>query len=216
MKRDIFPTTATWIDREIDRGRPGLDQVNRHLMEVYREPLEVYFRRMPQARYLDASDVVAGFFADRLSRPDYLAKWQETDKLLREWLRWGLRYYVYEQRPPKEHGLGDAEPPAGPDDAGDAEEQAFAKATCRQAMLEGQRSCEGRYAKHWDMFVRHYVHDQPHARLALEFGVDERRAAVMVRTAKNRFVAAVLDILRRDGVPESDIEAAIRSLLGKI
>ncbi len=213
MPKDGFPTTQqTWIGGRLEHGPRGVDQVNQHVMDVYRKPLEIYFRGMPDARQLEPEDVVAGFFANRLARPNFFHDWSQSPLLLRRWLMNALRYDVLElRRVRRVQGLNEEIVVAK--ETHDAAERAFVSAIVREAMSRAKDSCEkDGLREHWELFVRHYVQERPYARLTEEFGLDERRAAVMVRTAANRFRAAVIELLNRDGVSSSDLESEIKSL----
>ena len=54
------------------------------------------------------------------------------------------------------------------------------------------------------------------SKIAGEFAVDAARAAVMARTARRKFHAALVDVLTRDGVAREDVDREIQWLLEAI
>ena len=67
--RDVFPVTQrTWLGRALVRGHEGLSEANHHIMDVYAQPLKVYYLGSSFRTLGEPDDVVQGFFADRLAR----------------------------------------------------------------------------------------------------------------------------------------------------
>ena len=85
---NIFPaTSATWLESQVRcADEPARERARRHVMAVYFHPLVVYVKGSSYRGIGDADDLVAGFFADRLERGDYLEKWLVSGAPLRAWL----------------------------------------------------------------------------------------------------------------------------------
>lgn len=218
-KADVFPATqATRIRTDLARGDEGRASLNHLIMITYAEPLMVYYRGT-NARWLgDPDDIINGFFASRLARPDFMRKWHDSGLRLRRWLMNGLCFYLRElqrtHRDGARAGLAAEEEitfegdPALEIDR--AASMAFVREAWRHAAAEcGQRGLE----PHWDLFVLHHLEERTFRNLAVEFEVTPARAEVMARTAARRFRAALRDVLLRDGVPEQDVDGEIQSLL---
>jgi hypothetical protein len=63
--RDHFPTThATWLS---DRVGVANDEVARHIMERYFEPLRAYVKGSSLRNFGDSADLVNDFFASDMS-----------------------------------------------------------------------------------------------------------------------------------------------------
>jgi hypothetical protein len=91
---DAFPTThRTWIvetlraaleSREPGARERALTELRQHVMQRYFEPLRIYVKGSSFRTMGESADLVNGFFASRLSRDDYLAKWTESKLPLQE------------------------------------------------------------------------------------------------------------------------------------
>ncbi|MAT80178.1 MAG: hypothetical protein CMJ29_07530 [Phycisphaerae bacterium] len=221
--KEAFPATQmTWITARLDEGEQGRRVVAHHLMEVYAEPLRIYLLGSSFRNAGEPEEIINGFFANRLSRNDYLEGWRTSDKRLRRWLINGLIFYIKEEfRRQKRSGAGlSEEAEANLQDPADhyrAFDQAWAASIVRHAMSEAAARCkEENLESHWDIFVRHHIQQQPYAVCCQDHGVDAARAAVMARTAASRFRDAVRAHLSMDGAEEGRIDdelADLRSLL---
>ncbi|MCA9309897.1 MAG: sigma-70 family RNA polymerase sigma factor [Phycisphaerales bacterium] len=220
--RDVFPMTQrTWLGRALVRGSEGLSEANHHIMEVYAHPLKVYFLGSSFRSLGEPDDVVQGFFADRLAREGYLDRWIESDRPLRYWLIVGFKHFLFERSRELKRS---ARAQALPDEIGvdhDEPESRFhreaALAIASEAMRQAHDECERRgQGDHWNIFVRHYVDGLPYEAVGQEFGVTHRRAAVMARTASNRFRASLRELVSWNNAAAHDVDAEIRSLLETI
>ncbi len=219
MAADVFPSTMrTWIDQALDRDDAGRLEVNRHIMQTYEWPLKVYYRGTNSRWLGEPEDVVAGFFAARLERPDFLPSWRKSGMRLRRWLMNGFCYYLMELRREKqrrEAPLEDANEPVTFTGDPHAEiDRAAVVAFVRQALEVAAAQCaQEDLSDHWQVFLRHHHDNVPFQQIGGEFGVDAARAAVMARTAGRKFRTALRNVLERDGVKPQDIDAEIQALL---
>lgn len=219
---DAFQSTkATWIGVKLAEGATGREAINRHVMEVYREPLGIYFLGTSDRRFGEADEVVEGFFASRLGRSDFLDKWASSGKPLRRWLMNAFCFYLKERRRERERSdlvgrggevsddLEDRVP--GPEESID---RAFATSIMRRALEEAQEACVSRgLTAHWGAFIDHYLDGDSYRRIAEKLAVTEDRACVMARTVRRRFVKVVRSLFDREGVSRDRIDEEIRSLL---
>ncbi len=218
MAGDVFPTTqGTWIERTL-RDAGGRHAVNRYIMETYAWPLKVYYLGTNSRWLGEPDDVIGGFFADRLARDHFFEKWQESGMRLRRWLINALCYYLLElmkvSRSPRPAGDMDDAEVRYCGDASAAMDRAAAVAFVRRAIIQAGDTCanEGLEA-HWQVFLDHHLHGTPFRAIAARIGVDPFRAAVMSRTARRKFRAALRQVLIQDGVGPGEIDCEIRSLL---
>lgn len=219
---ESYPNTAnTWIAGELALGAIGRESVWRHIMNVYSAPLRVYGKRA-YARFHDVDDLVNGFFASRLEDDAYLAAWHASGRRLRDWLRSGLDLYEYGCRRKYSIQNGRTAPLAETDaDVPDASEDpmaAFERQLILSIVQEARRSAAETcravgLAEHWRVFERHVVEGEAYETICAELQIDANRAARMNATAKSRFVTALRDVVRKDGVPESDIDRTIAEFL---
>lgn len=226
-RRDIFPTTdRSWIASQLDQGPSGLSETNHHVMSVYAEPLKAYYNGSSFYGLGDADELVAGFFADRLGRSDYLDKWQSSGRKLRHWLIVGFRYYLMEQRAARKLPIDSdlssdfsTQRSAGIADSGaDAPEQVFhrevARSLVRQAIATTENRCiaDG-LAVHWRAWVRHVVDGCTYVALADELGHSAVRLKVMARTVSHRFRQAMREQIAWPGADPQQLDEEIQELI---
>ncbi len=221
-KGDVFSRTlSTWIGAELQRGDNGRHNVNRHVMETYAWPLQVYFLGTNMRWLGEPDEIINGFFASRLPRDDFFDMWQASGMRLRRWLMNALCLYLKEVRKKRLRnapggGAVGAEQEAvtfsGDPDA--AVDRAAAIVFVQRAMAAAQQACDKKnMAAHWQMFLRHHVDGRDFRALAKEFGVDEARAAVMSRSAERNFKNALTDVLLKDGVAPEHHNVEINHLV---
>jgi DNA-directed RNA polymerase specialized sigma24 family protein len=219
QRTDVFPhTQMTWLASRLDEGDAGLCKAREHVMEVYREPLLIYVKGSSFRSIGDPEELVSGFFADRLGRDDYLAEWLSSGRPLRRWLLVGMKYYLKEQiRANKRGGLALG---FDPDDEGiDPPSKRYNEASGRRlvarAIAQAEADLRERgFGEHWEVFVAHHLRDRPFSVIARELGVEEKRAAVMSRTAARRFRAVLREIVAWPGASDEELDAEIRELCG--
>lgn len=218
MGRNVFPETMnTWIGRRLDEGDDGRAALNAHVMETYAFPLRVYFLGT-NARWLgEPDDMVAGFFADRLDRADFLPRWRESGLPLRRWLMNAFCFYLNESRRRHQRdqpGPESAEEIAYEGDADAAVDRATIVSFVSRAINRSRETCQqDGLDVHLDIFLRHHIDGHDYRSLAAEFGVTADRAAVMARTASRHFKRAMREVVASDGVGDADVDDEIRSLL---
>ncbi len=105
---DHFPTThATWIAERVtlsvdpdaapSLARAARAELNAHVMQRHFAPLCAYVKGSAWRDFGEAADLVNGFFASRLERPEYLLQWRESGLALRRWLINGLLLHLHER-----------------------------------------------------------------------------------------------------------------------
>lgn len=220
--RQYFPETQIgWLEERLDEGQDSYSEINAHIMHVYYRPLQYYFLGLKGLRNLgEPEDIVNGFFADRLSRQDFMPKWRESGLRLRRWLMNGLHFYLKERIRAQNRDRPSSAPveelqvaiePTNPE--GDFERE-FANSIVTEALKRVQDICKSKgLLDHWDIFIRHHYHSESYKDFAHEYRVEPVRASVMARTVRDRFRAVIRDLLIDDGVKPNDIECEIRSLL---
>ena len=140
---------------------------------------------------------------------------------MRRWLMNGLLLYCHEQVAARSRdGRVTLLPAADLDSNGQHEdavrvfERVWARGVIEQATVRARELCEeSGQGRHWELFLRHHVGQQPYSALAPEFGVTEQQAAGMVRTASLKLRRALLEILIRDGAPDAALDHEIAELL---
>lgn len=219
---DRFPSTQfTWIGRRLDEGDGGLSEVRRHVMNTYFVPLTVYVRGSVFRQLGDPEELVQGFFASRLNRPEYFARWRTSGRPLRRWLITGLRHFLLEtaRDEVKRRGLARGVVEQLEDDGRDAAPpREFDDELTRSLVAEALRlthaslACDGLTA-HWEAFTRHHVDGRSYDELAREHGENAERLAVMARTARRRFRETVRSLLAWPGASAQAIDDEINELL---
>ncbi len=217
---NAFPSTMQeWIVARLEAGADGRADVASHIMDVYSGALQVYWLgssfRTPDE---EAADVIAGFFADRLSRENWIRAWPSSGLRLRRWLMNGLLMYLHEQIRSANRTARVPNPTYVPNncesDAVVAYERAWAKQLVANACLEASRRCDAAgLREHWDVFHRHYLLGDCYGDIVRSTKVTARQAEVRCRAARSRFVSALRESLRQDGAHEDELDDEIRSLM---
>jgi DNA-directed RNA polymerase specialized sigma24 family protein len=222
-KNHFPPTLCTWIEGRLDDGTIGRDAINRHVMESYELPLRIYYLGTSWRTLGEPEDIINGFMADRLERPNFFTQWKSSGKRLRHWLINALHFYLKEQwRRDRRHDAMSIDRGTSEDTDHSAFEpsmndrdvdRAWAKSLVASAIRDAQQSCvaDG-YEDHWRLFMRHHLDGINYRQCADEFDVDAKRCAVMVRTAATRFRTAIQARLLQDGVPEDELPDEVAGL----
>ncbi len=218
MPADVFPQTSTsWIQDRLMDGHGGRREVDRHVMEVYAFPMRVYYLGTKDRSLGEPDDVIQGFFADRLAKPEFFAQWQSSGLPLRRWLMNALNFYLKELRRSNKRGhpSGDSADEQGTNtgDPNQEMERAFVISIVRAALEKTQHHCEAHGLKdHWTAFFEHFYMERPYAEISPELKVTAARAMVMARTVRHKFQAEIRRMMTIDGA-ESRLDDAILSLV---
>lgn len=213
---DAFPPTLqTWIDARLDEGHTGRLDVNKHIMATYAVPLRIYLLGSSWRRFGEVDEIINGFFAGRLDKPEFFTQWKTSGKRLRYWLINALRFHLQEQY--RRVKRDQAAPlPDDPDEATVHRDfdRAWAMSLVREACLDAQTQCahEG-LQEHWSVFHQHHVDGVPYRDIAAAMNISPGRCAVMVRTATSRFKQAMAERLQIDGTPDTALDGEIDILL---
>jgi DNA-directed RNA polymerase specialized sigma24 family protein len=225
MATDHFPTThQTWIRDRLGRADDAavVQELARHVMQRYFEPLCAYVRGSSLRSFGDAADLVNDFFAARLGDAEYLARWSESGLPLRRWLLNGLLLHVRNRaigegrrRARGDAGVGGDAPSAleqASDEpaALDALERAWAIGLVTEAHDRVRAGLVAESREHWwECFRLHVLHGLPYADACPMSGVASANGANVVRAVSRRLGAMLAELLERDGVPEAEIDAEL-------
>ena len=241
MPRDHFPSThATWIDAQLTIAEEGdraaaagdaaataraagaRDALRRHVMERYAAALRAYAGGSSLAELGEPDDLVNGFFAAALDRPDFFRDWRSHGGPLRRWMMNGLLFHARGVRRDRgrirEHGAGDAsalEALAGGQE--DGAERAFERAWANallQSVCDRVREAldaEGD-VRSFEAFRRHVIDGRTYAEVAGELGLTVARCASAVRAVTERVRAAAVRALVEEGVHREDAAAELRRI----
>ena len=236
---DAFPTThRTWIvetlrsalgSTEVGVRERALSDLRRHVMQRYFEPLRVYVKGSSFRTMGESADLVNGFFASRLGRDDYLAKWVDSSLPLRRWLANGLVLYLRERsregriggRPVESRDPIDLEvldiPALHETDAATAMERSWAEAVVAGALRATLAGLEvSRRQAAWEVFQMHFVQGQTYEVIAKETGRALLDLKADAKLLQRRLRSEVERLLREDGVPESRLEEETGSLISTL
>jgi DNA-directed RNA polymerase specialized sigma24 family protein len=213
-KQDAFPVTVrTWIGRRLDDGDEAA--VREHIMDVYADPLRIYLLGSSLRWLGEPSDLVAGFFADRLSRPAFLSRWRNSRRPLRFWLIVGFKHYLYEEaRRQKRGGQEQADPALEVPALDRAYEQNCAIGIVRRALTIAEESCDSAHlSAHWEVFELFHLKEMSLQQIADAKGLSPSRVTVMKRTAAKHFQRCVRDMVSWDGATDPEVDAEVCSLM---
>ena len=227
MSQAEFPTThATWIAAQLSRGEAGRTEVHDHVMRRYAAPLRAYVLGSTLRTLDDADALVNGFFVSRLSRGDYLGKWQESALPLRRWLVNGLLLHARERMREMRKSAGGCEGCAcgtgceSVDAIGlepsafESFERAWSRALLGDACSLAQRElfAEGD-GDAWEVFRRHYLDGLEYADIGLQLRITAAEARTRARRASYRFERALRKLLEDEGVARDDLDDEIAWLM---
>jgi hypothetical protein len=237
---DHFPSThATWLAERITlivdacaepvRVRAARDELNAHVMERYFEPLRAYVQGSGWRGLGESADLVNGFFASRLAKPDYLLQWRESGLELRRWLMNGLLLHLHERSRAERRAVRRAEPrdpgllervaqtAEHEPDAERAMDRAWAEAVVEASVRDTVRLLEesGR-ALAWANFRRHFVEGVSYDAIARETGVHVRDLKAQAKLVQRWLRAGIERVLQQDGVAAQALEAETDRLVAML
>ncbi|MBK8096229.1 MAG: hypothetical protein IPK26_03935 [Planctomycetes bacterium] len=197
----------------------GIDAGRQFVMATYFTPLVDWTGAYLGLERDDAIELVTGFFADRLDDPGYLARWRLSRIPLRWWLWNGLQFFAKEQRRWWRRGAGAcdvtlAEPGVEGGDVVREIDRQCAIGSVRAALRLAAAACKrDGFRQHWLVFLLCFLREHKQVHVANRMRISPARVRVMLRAARLRFVAALREVLRREGVPAWDVPRRVRALV---
>jgi len=215
----------------------ALREAREYVMRRYYEPLSAYLSATSY-RDVDApAALVAGFFVDRLGDDAYLVAWKSSGLPLRKWLVNGLLFWVRTEVRRRRRAIeresswtmpaDDARVDAAERDAPDAIfEREWARSIVTDAceVVQERLVAEGA-ADRWHLFRRHVLDGLSYDEVAQEVArdvardvaremareriLDARDVRNACRVVRARLEAALVDLLRAEGVRENDLAAEV-------
>ena len=241
MHLDRFPTThATWIEAQLtiidEAERPGgespgasrassaRDALRRHVMERYTDALGAYVSATGLRASGERDELVSGFYARTMSDPGFFVRWRSSGMPLRRWLMNAMAFHCRGVMRDSQREAGRTEPAdaeriaesreGGEPDPADAFDRAWALALSNEAYALVQRDLAARGRGDDDAAFRmHVVDGLTYAQVAAQTGRPESECLNAVRRVAAALRAAVRDLLREEGVPESGLDAAVDEVL---
>jgi hypothetical protein len=222
--REHFPRTPrTMVFEALDGGRAP--EIAGELMQLYSQPLQVYFSATSFRDLGDPRDIVGGFFSSRFSQDGWLDDWRARHQIdaipLRRWLLTSLNFYLHEEARRRVRDRRDAAAGSAADASlasAPSAEGAFwreaARAIVGEALDRTREACaRAGQSVHFEIFVRHFLHQTPYEQLALESGVTAVQCAGLARTVSFKFRKELAAILLREGADPHALDEEIASLL---
>lgn len=219
------PTPRTLVHNALDCGDHAA--LASHLMAMYERPLMIYFSATTFRTLGSPREVVASFFADRFSRPEWLHDWREacqkSEIPLRRWLLNALNFFLQEEarriaRDRRTQGTGGVPEAASEASAAEA---SFEREAARSIVAEALRrtraaSDAAGQSTHYEVFVQHFIDGKPYEVLAPIFGLTESQCAGYVRTTSAKFRRSLAQTLLDEGASTADLDSEITVLLGAL
>lgn len=234
-----FPSThATWLVETLAQGDTGTRLAERHVMERYRDALMAYAGALPARTIAEPAELVAGFFARRVTVAGFFDAWRASGLPLRRYLMNGLsldartllrserreaerrrRYAAEEAAEARERARREANAEA-------AFERAWARTVvaeaCERARAELALERDGRA---WEVFEAHVLRGESYGQIAGALGsasgdggerVNDEALAVIVRRVGRRMRAALRAVLAEEGASAEEIERELRVVLARL
>lgn len=229
---DLFPETESGYLLDAVRG-VAPEVASTYVMRVYLNPLCSYFASTSYKRMGPPADVVAGFFADRLARPDWVTRWFEARQTsgmrfsrwilnaFNNYLREEYRRGVRDQRIPVADPLilDRAEAPLGSaqdsvqDQCVKRFERDRAEAVLREAMeMARTRTTPGSRPVDFSLFEDHFLKDMTYAAIAEARGMTLAEVRRESRLATVRLRLALEAVLFNEGITRERMDEEVRLL----
>lgn len=241
MLADRFPSThATWLDAQLTvvesaelRGAPNAmdasaarDALRRHVMERYTPALSAYASAVGLRNAGERDEVVGGFYAGPLADPSFFTRWRQSGMPLRRWLMNAVSFHCRSLRRDAKRDrerdgriLRDGTPalPLLPGDGPDAAQEfdrAWALAVVNECYARVQHELAERGRDEDDRILRMHLFDgMPYEEIARSIGRSRNECFNAVRRVATAVRAAVREVLREEGVPESGLDAAVAEIM---
>lgn len=229
MPVDHFPSThRTWLETQLGLGDPGLAAAREHVMARSRVALTAYVRGARVSALGEPDDIVHGFFARNLGESDYLARWLASGLPLRRWLMNGVSAHIRMLWRERARHAGRHEPLEGKARGIESDERAaeseFERAWIRATLGEACRRVEESLlasgdSDAWSVFRQHVLESRAYREILSAADEEptraaEERLAVAVRRVVRLVRAALKEILREDGLRESELDAEVDRMTG--
>ena len=239
---DHFPSThATWIDAQLmiaeegERAAAGGDApgaaraerarsaLRRHVMERYAAALGAYASAGGLRGAGERDDLVSGFFAGPLADEAFFRRWRSSGMPLRRWLMNAMSFHcrgirrdaARERERRGASSATEAEPHAAAQaDAARAFDRAWALSIVNEAYGRVQRDLAENGRGGEDEVLRmHVIDGMPYEQVAAALGMSRAECFNAVRRTAGRIRDAVVELLREEGVPGSELEAALAEVM---
>jgi hypothetical protein len=248
---DHFPSThATWIDAQLTlidgadashagphagRAETAREALRRHLWDRYHAPLRAYAHGGSLRRAGEPDELVVGYFAERVTAPDFLPAWRRSNMPLRRWMMNGIGFYA---RGVVRDRMRDRLRPFTDLASTPMSDSDWANPSADDALLSAdERTAETAFERAWAIAVLDAAHTQAHAQLASEGRLDEydafrrrviegegydtigpslgmsaQQCAGATRLVSQRMAAALREVLRAEGVRESEMDRTVQEV----
>ena len=238
---DHFPSThATWIDAQLTIAEDGdraagagdsasaarasnaRDALRRHVMERYMDALGAYVSASGLRASGERDELVSGFFAGPLADPAFFVRWRTSGMQLRRWLMNAMSFHCRgvrrdearrrERTAPDPVERLDDRQDAAEATAAEAFDRAWALSIVNEAYARVQDELAGA-GREDDVLRMHLVDGMPYDDIARALGTSRAECFNAARRVAARVRAAVQDLLREEGVPNSGLDAAVAELM---
>jgi len=243
MSVDHFPSThATWIDAQLTIAEDGVraaaagdaggyarannaqDALRRHVMNRYTPALTAYVSTPALRRIGERDDLVSGFYARTMGDPAFFTRWRQSNMPLRRWLMNAMAFHCRgvmrdthreSERNTNTDAISTAAGLSSVEiDPADAFDRAWALALANEAYAIVQSDLAARGRSGDDAIFRmHVVDGLTYAQIAAASGLTEPECLNTTRRVSSALRAAGRELLREEGVPESELDAAIDEVL---
>lgn len=239
MRTDHFPSThATWIDSQLallgereglparhDDGRAvaALSALQRHVMDRYAAAIAAYVRAGALRTAGEPDELVSGFFAGPLTKPEFFRRWRRSGMPLRRWIMnavslhcKGVRRDLARERGRNAGAQNQAAVQEVPTECGDASaafDRAWALSLVGEAYARVQAELQERGRGDDDVVLRlHVIEGRPYAAIADALGISKAECLNAVRRISVRVREAIEDLLREEGHSGAGLEEAAAEL----
>ena len=242
MPTDYFPSThATWIDAQltiaedgeraavagdlagIPRAHGARAALRRHVMERYTQALSAYVSASGLRDSGERDELVSGFYVGPMADDAFFARWRGSGMPLRRWLMNAMSFHCRGVRRDvtRERGRMSNDGPTelraaetASQDAAAAFDRAWALAIVNESYARVQAELVDRGREHDDAILRmHLIDGMPYEDVARAIGLSRTECFNATRRVAAAVRESVKEILREEGVPNSELEQAVAEVL---
>jgi DNA-directed RNA polymerase specialized sigma24 family protein len=215
----LFPerTAITFIEKLLEQSTAGVRQIGDLVVRDYMRGIHRAFQISKWRDFDEFEALFNEFFLDKVNSKEFYDKWLASGIKLRDWLVNGFMFFIRSECRRRKKDKGNALPDDFPADIPIAERRmakALAREIAERAFSEAETLLRSKgFETHWKIFVAHILEGMGFRDIGERYGVTERQAHDMARTARLRYRMILQRIFRDHNVPPDQIDREIRDLL---
>ena len=227
-KQRFQKTDVDFIEPRVSPRKTDRDELLRHAMSVYYEPLQAYYRATGFRSMGEAAELVTTFFESKLDTlfDKWLSRREQVEAYipLRAWMMSSFHQFLRDERRRRQRAdsrlqpLDEASEPKLCEDAPhvprDEFERSLAKELVLRAVEKTREFCSSNgNPKQWEAFVSWHLRGVPYAQIAQELDVRQDYARRLVMDGRDNYKHVFASFLFGSGLPQERLSEELDDLL---